>query len=303
VQSQIQGQGVSSTAVAAIGSFGPAALGAAGSLGAMVSGLAALNIGAAVARVGQLAASAATAVWTGAQWLLNVALTANPIGLVILAIVAIVAAIVIAYKRSETFRAVIQALWAAIKAGAAAAWNALRAFGASFAGWVSSLVARGKGIIDWFRDLPGRIKGAFGRLDDILLSAGRAIISGLLRGITDRFGDVRSKLSELTNMLPDWKGPASVDMQILYGSGEMVADGFERGFVDRFQSGVRGAMGAATAGLPSAVSGSRGAGIGSGGAVHIHTPAVVTSDRQLVQLIDRAERGTARTRTFARAGA
>lgn len=44
-----QGTGASSTAVAAIGSFGPAALGAAGSLGAMVSGLASLNLGSAVA--------------------------------------------------------------------------------------------------------------------------------------------------------------------------------------------------------------------------------------------------------------
>ena len=43
-------------------------------------------------------AAAATGVWTGAQWLLNAALTANPIGIVIVVIAALVAAIVIAYK-------------------------------------------------------------------------------------------------------------------------------------------------------------------------------------------------------------
>lgn len=305
VQSQINGQGVSSTAVAAIGSFGPAALGAAGSLGAMVSGLAAINLGAGIAKVTQLASAAATGVWTGAQWLLNAALTANPIGIVILAIVAIVAAIVIAYKKSETFRAIVQALWAAIKAGAAFAWSALRAFASNFAGWVRGLVDRGKGIINWFKDLPGKIRGAFNRTNEILINAGRAIISGLLRGITDRFNDVRDKLRELTNMLPDWKGPASVDMQILYGSGEMVAGGFERGFVDRFQSGVRGAMSAATAGLPSAVGGPGSSGIGAGGgAIHVHLHgAVVTDDRALLQRIEQAKTGARRARTYAMAGA
>jgi phage-related minor tail protein len=305
VQSQIAGQGVSSTAVAAIGSFGPAALGAAGSLGAMVSGLAALNIGAAVARVGQLAASAATAVWTGAQWLLNVALTANPIGLVILAIVAIVAAIVIAYKKSETFRAIIQALWAAIKAGAAAALNALKAFGASFAGWVSSLVARGKGIVDWFRGLPAAVRGALGDARSLLSQKGRDMVTGLWNGIEDMGGWIRGRVSGFIQGAII--GPIQRALQ--FGSPSRVArqwgrwtgEGLGLGLADSTASVMSASSSLASAATPRPV---RAAGAaGSGAAIHIHTPAVVTSDRQLVQLIDRAERGTTRTRTFARAGA
>jgi hypothetical protein len=54
-------------------------------------------------------AKAATIAWTVAQRLLNFALVSNPIGLVIVAVAALGAALVIAYRRSETFRAIVQA--------------------------------------------------------------------------------------------------------------------------------------------------------------------------------------------------
>jgi phage-related protein len=60
-------------------------------------------------------ASAATAVWTGAQWLLNAAMDANPIGLVVLAIAALVGAIIFAYTHFEGFRKVVNAVWDAIR--------------------------------------------------------------------------------------------------------------------------------------------------------------------------------------------
>lgn len=53
----------------------------------------------------------ATALWTGAQWLLNAALSANPIGLVIVAVAALAAGIIYAYNHSETFRKIINTLW------------------------------------------------------------------------------------------------------------------------------------------------------------------------------------------------
>lgn len=53
----------------------------------------------------------ASTVWTAAQWLLNAALTANPIGLVVLAIAGLVAGIIIAWKKSDKFRAVVKMLW------------------------------------------------------------------------------------------------------------------------------------------------------------------------------------------------
>ncbi|QWW20126.1 C40 family peptidase [Schaalia sp. 19OD2882] len=57
---------------------------------------------------------------TAAQWLLNAALNANPIGLVVLAIAALVGALVLAWNNSETFRTIVTAAWEGIKAAALA---------------------------------------------------------------------------------------------------------------------------------------------------------------------------------------
>lgn len=53
--------------------------------------------------------------WTVAQWALNVALTANPIGVVVAAIVALVAAFVLAYKKSEAFRNIVDKTFSFLK--------------------------------------------------------------------------------------------------------------------------------------------------------------------------------------------
>lgn len=65
----------------------------------------------------------ATIIWTGVQWLLNAALIGNPIGIVVVAIAALVAAIVLAYKNSETFRNIVQAVWKGIQVAAQFAWE------------------------------------------------------------------------------------------------------------------------------------------------------------------------------------
>lgn len=65
----------------------------------------------------------ATNLWTAAQWLLNAALAASPVGVIILILVALVAAIVLAYKNSETFRNIVQAAWDGIRIAAQWAWD------------------------------------------------------------------------------------------------------------------------------------------------------------------------------------
>lgn len=60
-------------------------------------------------------AQVATGLWTKAQTILNGVLTANPIGLIVMAVAALVAAFVIAYKKSDTFRNFVNNLWASLK--------------------------------------------------------------------------------------------------------------------------------------------------------------------------------------------
>jgi hypothetical protein len=67
----------------------------------------------------------ATAVWAGVQWALNAALTANPIGLVIVAIAALVAGVIYAYQNFEWFRNIVDGAWRGIAAAASWAWNTI----------------------------------------------------------------------------------------------------------------------------------------------------------------------------------
>lgn len=71
----------------------------------------------------QKAIQLATRAWTAAQWLLNAALRANPIGLIITGVAALAGGLVLLYQRSETARAIMDKLWNGLKDGAAKAIN------------------------------------------------------------------------------------------------------------------------------------------------------------------------------------
>lgn len=79
-------------------------------------------------RLSTIATSVATKAMTAGQWLLNAAMTANPIGLVVAALVALVAGLVIAYKKSDTFRAIVDKAFAVV-------------------------IDAAKGVIKWFGEL------------------------------------------------------------------------------------------------------------------------------------------------------
>ncbi|MCU8589919.1 phage tail tape measure protein [Streptomyces sp. A13(2022)] len=74
-----------------------------------------------------LATSAVTRGWAAAQTVLNAVMSANPIGLIIVGVVALGAALVVAYQKSETFRTIVQGAWQGLQTGiqalgAAATW-------------------------------------------------------------------------------------------------------------------------------------------------------------------------------------
>ena len=56
-----------------------------------------------------------TTLWTGAQWLLNAAFLASPIGWIVLGVSALVAVIAVAWNKFEGFRAVVITVWDTIK--------------------------------------------------------------------------------------------------------------------------------------------------------------------------------------------
>lgn len=91
---------------------------------------------------------AATMAWKAAQVVLNVVLSANPIGLVIMAIGALVSAVVYAYNNCESFRKIVDKVWEAIKPLATAIMNGLaKAFE-----W---LVEKCKEAWEWLKNILG----------------------------------------------------------------------------------------------------------------------------------------------------
>jgi hypothetical protein len=109
------------TAATVLGKAASTALDVALSLGKAAAGYIAVGVQALAAnakqlifQAGALIVKGALAAWAAAQWLLNVAMEANPIGLVILAITALVAAFIYAWNNSETFRDIVTSVLQAV---------------------------------------------------------------------------------------------------------------------------------------------------------------------------------------------
>lgn len=66
-------------------------------------------------RVATVASTVATKAATAGQWLLNAALTANPIGLIIAGIAALIGGLVLFFTKTETGKKIIDAAWGGIK--------------------------------------------------------------------------------------------------------------------------------------------------------------------------------------------
>ena len=69
------------------------------------------------------AAWIATKLWTLAMIVFNLVMNANPVTLIMIAIIALVSAVIYAYKNFGWFRDLVQAVWAAIQTAALWAWN------------------------------------------------------------------------------------------------------------------------------------------------------------------------------------
>lgn len=108
--------------------IGMAAMG----IGSLIKTVKAMNVQQAILKTRIVAVAAAqkmvtiaTTAWTAIQKVLNLVLTANPIGLIITAIGALVAGLIAAYKNCDGFRKIVDKVWEAIKPLANAIMNGL----------------------------------------------------------------------------------------------------------------------------------------------------------------------------------
>lgn len=132
-------------------------------------------------RAATIASTAAQKAQAAAQWALNAAMSANPIGLIIVAVVALVAGLVLLYKHSAKFRAIVQAVGR---------------IGRKAIGWV---VDRVRDLIGWVRD---KAPAAFNVMKGIAVRAFNAIpIVFLIRHLGDVVSFAKDKLPSAWNAM------------------------------------------------------------------------------------------------------
>lgn len=157
----------------------------------------------AASTVASFAARAATVAWTAMQWLLNAALTANPIAIVVIAIALLVGALIYAWNNSETFRNVVLAVWAAIKGAVLAVVNWLTAAVPAAWEWIrSNAAAVWNGISGFFSGIWSGIRGVFtGALFAVSAELQarwvqiQAVTQAVWNGIRDFFGGAWAGIS------------------------------------------------------------------------------------------------------------
>jgi len=165
----------------------------------------AFNVAAAAYLAVQSAIRIATTAWTAVQWLLNAALTANPIGLVIAAIAALVAGIIVAYNHSETFRNFVNQLWATISEGLASIPAKWEAFKQTVVDMFNAAVAKGQEFIAWWQNLPTAITTAIGDFAGFLwqkiVGAWESVKTGVVTTMTNLVNDVTNWITNVVNAL------------------------------------------------------------------------------------------------------
>ncbi|AHE50093.1 phage tail tape measure protein, TP901 family [Aeromonas hydrophila 4AK4] len=133
---------------------------------------------------------------------LGIAMLTNPIGWFIMGIVAIAAGAYLLYKNWDGVAAWFSGLWAQCQAPALAFWELLK----ELFSWtpIGMLIMHWDEIWAFFDTLPA---GAANK--------GKAIIDGLIGGITAKWESLKAKIKALTDLLPDWmKGGGSVTANV-----------------------------------------------------------------------------------------
>lgn len=143
-------------------------------------------------RAVMVAGAVATATATAAQWAFNAALSANPIGLIIAAVAALVAGLVWFFTQTEVGQRIVTAAWDAIRTGWDAMWSGVSAGIDAFGGalsWIGTKATEAKDwvvgkfneLVGFVTGLPGRIASAASGMWDGIKSAFKAAINYIIQ--------------------------------------------------------------------------------------------------------------------------
>ena len=151
--------------------------------------------------VATTAASAATKAWAVVQWLLNAAMTANPIGLIIAAIAVLIGIIILIATKTTWFQDLWAAVWGGIKDAAGAVWKWIKDKAEWAWEWIVTIVQIHidlvLAIVDGIKATVAKvwtwIKDKAGDAWDLLVDAVQVavdLVVGIFEGIKETIGNV-----------------------------------------------------------------------------------------------------------------
>jgi phage-related protein len=149
--------------------------------------------------------------WAAAQWALNIALNANPIGLVVLAIAALVAiaATIITYWEpiSGFFIDLWNTIWKWTSDRITDIWNFIKSVFGAIGDYFSSVGAAWSKV---FSDVGDKIKAAWNGIGDFFSSIGQAIVDGIgaaidwLKSVPETVGNFLASLPAIVGNAFKW---------------------------------------------------------------------------------------------------
>ena len=170
----------------------------------------------------------ATKLWKAAQLQLNLAFLTNPIFLIIAIIIALVVAIVIAYKKSETFRKIVQGAWTGIKIAAAATWtflknNVINPFMTMMRVLWGAVKAAGAGIATAWSGLKSALSTVWSWIKTHVIDPLTNAFQGVADAISKAFDTVIGWIQKVLDWIGKIKIPAPVQKLIDLGKGLFAA--------------------------------------------------------------------------------
>jgi hypothetical protein len=128
----------------------------------------------------------------------DAAMDANPIGLIVLAIAALVAGLIYAYKHSKAFRDIVDAVGRALKTAAVAVGH-----------FFVAVWDVGKKVFTWIQNFQLNILGFFKGVPTWLVKVGQDLMLGLLHGVVVAWHAVATWFTKMINLIGNAIGDAN----------------------------------------------------------------------------------------------
>lgn len=116
------------------------------------------------------------------------------------------------------------------------------------------------GVAKWLGGLGGKVLSAIGDVTKLLWNTGWNIMWGLWDGLKSVWEDIKKWFTNITDEIPEWKGPLTVDRVLLEPGGEAIMDGLLRGMrsqepaIRAYLSGLTSTIGDTAFGVPTLAS-------------------------------------------------